>query len=271
MLYSYQKATDRVPSPGKTIPRHLRILPTLISSLGLGMVASVVWPIGSYQLSLLLSRQEVSSSLLSPITYEAFGSETAGQSDSGPTLVADIDYTKASNWFTFSPVDGQPPVIPGRESQFIDLTGEPGSRLPPETVADEYILAIPSLGIKQAKVRSDTDDLAKSLIQYQKTSFPGEAGAPVIFGHSTLPQFFNADNYLTIFSTLPTIKIGADIFIDYAGVKYIYRVSRMYEVKPNDVWVLKQDYNQKTLKLITCVPPGTKLRRLVVEAELIKT
>jgi len=271
MLYSYQKATDQVPSPGKTIPRHLRILPTLISSLGLGMVASVVWPIGSYQLAVLLSRQEVSSSLLSPITYEAFGSETGGQSDSGPTLVADIDYTKASNWFTFSPVDGQPPVIPGRESQFIDLTGESGSRLPPETIADEYILAIPSLGIKQAKVRSDTDDLSKSLIQYQKTSFPGEAGAPVIFGHSTLPQFFNAGNYLTIFSTLPTIKIGADIFIDYAGVKYIYRVSRMYEVKPNDVWVLKQDYNQKTLKLITCVPPGTKLRRLVVEAELIKT
>ena len=271
MLYSYQKATDKVPSPGKMIPRHLRILPTLISSLGLGMVASVVWPIGSYQLALLLSRQEVGSSLLSPISYEAFGSEAGLETDLGPTLVADIDYTKASNWFTFSPVDGPEPVVPESESAFIDLSGEPGGRLPVETVTDEYILAIPSLGIKQAKVRSDTDDLAKSLIQYKKTPFPGQAGSPVVFGHSTLPQFFSVSNYLTIFSTLPTIKLGADIFIDYAGVKYTYRVSRMYEVKPNDIWVLKQDYNQKKLKLITCVPPGTKLRRLVVEAELIKT
>ena len=86
-----------------------------------------------------------------------------------------------------------------------------------------------------------------------------------------LRQFFNPKNYLTIFSTLPSLKIGADIFVDYAGVKYTYRVSKMYEVKPNEFWVLKQDYNNKILKLITCVPPGTKLRRLVVEAELIKT
>ena len=76
---------------------------------------------------------------------------------------------------------------------------------------------------------------------------------------------------MTIFSTLPNLKLGADIFVDYAGVKYTYRVSKMYEVKPNEFWVLKQDYNKKILKLITCVPPGTKLRRLVIEAELIKT
>ncbi len=270
MLYSYQKATDQVPSPGKIIPAHLRIIPTLVSALGLGMVASVAWPIVSYQLFQIFSRSEARTSLLSPITYESFASE--GDPDQNePVLVADIDYTKASNWFTFLPtVVGSTPQFES-QSRFIELESSiSGTPLPPQQPL-EYSLAIPSLGIKRATVKANLDDLTKSLIQYQPSSFPGLAGAPVIFGHSTLPQFFNANNYLTIFSTLPTIKLGADIFVDYGGVKYTYRVNRLYEVKPDEVWVLGQDYNQKTIKLITCVPPGTKLRRLVVEAQLIKT
>lgn len=268
MLYSYQKATPQTPSPGKIIPRYLRILPTLVSSLGLGLVASVIWPMASYNLSLKLNSSSNKNNLLSPIIYESFASE-ANTNINEPTLIADVDYTKASNWFTFSPADSV--TTPTGQSQFINLNGQSSILTQQPTKEEEYRLAIPSLDIKEAIVKANTDDLTKSLIQYQQTAFPGEAGAPVIFGHSTLPQFFNPENYLTIFSTLPTIKIGADIFVDYAGVKYTYRVSNIYEVKPTEFWVLKQDYTKKIMKLITCVPPGTKLRRLVVEAELIKS
>lgn len=270
MLYSYQKATEQTPSPGKVIPAHIKIIPTLVSAVGLGLVASVAWPVASYQYSALLNRTQSESSLLSPITYESFASEPNGQDENKPVLISDVDYTKASNWFTFLP--SEPSVTPVFESQskFLQLDGTP-SGVPLVQKQSEYSLAIPSLGIKQATVKADTDDLTKSLIQYRQSSSPGLAGSPVIFGHSTLPQFFNVNNYLTIFSTLPTIKVGADIFIDYAGVRYTYRVNRLYEVEPNEIWVLGQDYNQKMLKLITCVPPGTKLRRLVVEAQLIKS
>lgn len=272
MLYSYQKATKEMPSPGKVIPRYLKILPTMISSLGLGLVASVIWPMASYNLSQVLNQNTDRNNLLSPIIYESFASENNTATQNEPTLIADVDYTRASNWFTFSPSDTNAGPIPG-QSEFINLNNLPASTDVTEkpVTQQEYQIAIPTLGIKEARVRADTDDLTKSLIQYPHTAYPGEPGAPVIFGHSTLPQFFKQTNYLTIFSTLPTLKIGDDIFIDYAGVKYTYRVSKMFEVKPNEIWVLKQDYSQKTLKLITCVPPGTKLRRLVVEAELIKT
>lgn len=269
MLYSYQKATREIPSPGKIIPRYLRILPTLVSSLGLGLVASVVWPIASYNLSLRMKDDGNRNNLLSPIIYESFANENATAVNE-PTLIADVDYTKASNWFAFSSTDATSGSLPG-QSQFIDLNGQPSLITQKLTKETDYQLAIPSLGIKDAIVKANSDDLTKSLIQYQQTAFPGEPGAPVIFGHSTLPQFFNPNSYLTIFSTLPTVKIGDDIFVDYAGVKYTYRVNNMYEVKPSDFWVLKQDYTKKILKLITCVPPGTKLRRLVVEAELIKS
>lgn len=279
MLYSYQKATSDMPSPGKVIPRYLKILPTIVSSLGLAMVASVVWPMASYNLSQVLNQSEDRNNLLSPIIYESFASESQPKFEEELTLIGEIDYTRASNWFTFSPTDSGVNALPG-QSEFINLNEMPtptyrpkGSKvIPPKPEPEnEYQLAIPSLGIKTAIVRANTDDLTKSLVQYRQTSYPGELGAPVIFGHSTLPQFFRATNYLSIFSTLPTMKLGDDIFVDYAGVKYTYRVNKMYEVKPNEVWVLKQDYSNKSLKLITCVPPGTKLRRLVVEAELIKS
>lgn len=267
MLYSYVKATDKTPSPGKLVPRYIRILPTIISSLGLGLVASVLWPVGSYQLSVLTNKDVPRSGLISPVVYESYASE-GEEVDSGPELIADVDYTKASNWFTFSPLSGET-ALPG-QSGFIDLNALDPSTSTAPVIASEYLLAIPSLGINEATVKANIDDLSKSLIQYFNTALPGEPGSPVIFGHSTLPQFFNPKNYLSIFSTLPNIKVGADIFVDYAGVKYTYRVSKKYEVKPNEIWVLRQDYNSKTLKLITCVPPGTKLRRLVVEAEIIK-
>lgn len=271
MLYSYQKATPDHPSPGKVIPRHLKAIPVLISSIGLGLVASVAWPMASYNVTSFFNTKNQDLGLLSPIIYESLASESESNSNL-PTVLSEVDYTKASNWFTFSPESAPAETSDESISEFINLNPKEKSPKDELTVREtEYQLAIPSLGIKEATVKTDSEDLAKSLIQYRQTALPGQLGAPIIFGHSTLPQFFNPGNYLTIFSTLPKIKIGSDVFVTYAGVKYTYRISKMFEVKPNEIWVLRQDYSKKTLRLITCVPPGTKLRRLVVEADLIPT
>jgi sortase A len=91
----------------------------------------------------------------------------------------------------------------------------------------------------------------------------------VVFGHSILPQFFNPNNYMAIFSTLHTLELGDAIFVTYGDIKYQYQVIDMFEVQPKDVDVLDQDYNDKYLLLITCTPPGTYLRRLVVKTKLV--
>jgi sortase A len=93
-------------------------------------------------------------------------------------------------------------------------------------------------------------------------------GNTVIFGHSVLPQFYNPKNYLTIFSTLYKLKQGSILLIDYDNSQYKYVVDEMYEVKPTDLSVLEQRYDQKVLTLITCSPPGTYLRRLIIKASL---
>lgn len=244
MLYAYKKATSQVPSPGHTIPKHLRFLPTLISSVGLAVITFVIWPILDYQYS--FTSFFLSNNLLSPLHYNSFAISSVQE----PTVLLGVDYTKARNWFDTNNENIIFPSIPNNISS--------------------YLLSIPSLNIEQAEVGMEDEDLSLHLVHYPQTALPGQKGSPVIFGHSTLPQFFDPHDYTSIFSTLPNIKQGEEIILTYDGIKYIYQVVRIYEVKPSDTYVLRQDYNQTSLKLITCVPPGTKLKRLVVESKLIK-
>lgn len=248
MLYSYRKATPGNPHPGRRIPLYLKTIPTLVSALGLAILAGVAYPVVSYQFSNLRLFNLDDSGLLSPAYYQS-----QAQDEGEPVVVSGLDFTKASSWFPGTPQNN----LFASKKTFGD------------NVPDFYTLSIPSLGIFDANVALRDEDLTKHLVQYPQTALPGQIGSPVIFGHSTLPQFFDPKKYTTIFSTLPKIKVGSDIFVTYDGVEYTYRISKTFEVKPKELWVLRQEYSDKTLKLITCVPPGTTLRRLVVEANLI--
>ena len=112
--------------------------------------------------------------------------------------------------------------------------------------------------------------MGKSLVHYGGTALPGDWGNTVIFGHSVLPQFFNPKNYKTIFSTLPTLEKKDKILIDFDGITYFYEVYELKVVSPDDVSVLEQRYDTSYLSLVTCVPPGTYWKRLIVKARLKK-
>jgi sortase A len=253
MLYGYRKATSANPHPGRFLPGYVKAAPTILSAIGLGVVGSVVWPLISYNIQTFPIFNQENSGLLSPISYESQADNGTG----GPKVLSGVDYTKASSWF------------PGSENNDIfNQFKDPQASVVGKT-QDTYQISIPSLGIENAIVSIKSEDLTKSLIQYPETALPGQSGSPVIFGHSTLPQFFDPQKYTTIFSTLPKVKVGSDIFVTYDGLKYTYRVNKLYEVKPSELWVLRQDYSEKTLKVVTCVPPGTTLKRLIVEADLI--
>ncbi len=160
----------------------------------------------------------------------------------------ELDLAKASNWFD------------GLDKEKFD-----------SSAIKYYTISIPSLKIKDATVAIGGEDLSQSLIQYPGTALPGKQGNAVIFGHSILPQFFNPKDYLTIFSTLPEIKKNDEVFVEYDGISYEYRVEDMFEVRPADIQILEQDTSDSFLTLITCVPPGHPLspRRLIVRARLI--
>ena len=83
-------------------------------------------------------------------------------------------------------------------------------------------------------------------------------------------QLFNPKNYKSIFSTLPTLKKGDSIYIKSDGVQYRYVVYDMTVTDPDDLSPLEQQFDHAYVTLITCVPPGTYLRRLNVKAKLEK-
>jgi LPXTG-site transpeptidase (sortase) family protein len=249
-MYSYQKATKDNPHPGRKIPLYLKTIPTLISALGLAILGGIGYPVVSYQFKDFKLFDFSDKGLLSPIYYES-----QADNNQEPVIVTGLDYTKASSWF------------PGSIQN--ELFTKPQVEIIPESIPDFYHLSIPSLGITDAVVSLKDEDLKAHLVQFPQTALPGQSGAPVIFGHSTIPSFYNPDKYTTIFSNLPKVKIGSDIFAKFNGTEYTYRITKVYEVKPNELWVLKQNYANKTIKVVTCVPPGTTLRRLVVEGSLI--
>ena len=224
-------------------------------TLGIAIFTTVAYPLINYQFAFAPSFQK--SSLVSPIIPISANVESMMpkkvekvEAKDNPTFVDEVvntafDYTDASNWFAGST----------KSKEAIDYA--------------IYNLYIPKLRISNAVVRSDHTDLKESLIHYPGTAFPGNLGNSVIFGHSVLPQFFNPTNYLTIFSTLPTLKPGDTLEIMADGATYTYKISQMYETAPDDLSPLAQVYNGRYLTLITCTPPGTYLRRLIIKAYII--
>lgn len=212
----------------------LKICAVIWGISGLVILFSVFLPIFQYEVA---SRQRYPE-LLSPIVEE----------DVQNTASFDLDYTRASNWF-----------VGGAKSEDFVIAG-----------VDYYTISIPALKIENATVAIGGEDLSESLIQYPGTAPPGKIGNAVIFGHSILPQFFDPENYLAIFSTLPMLKRGNSIYINYDGISYKYRVESLFEVRPTDTQVLEQGASDSFISLVTCTPPGHPLkpRRLIVRARL---
>lgn len=257
---------ERTDSIKRKVPAFIRygalVLPIFFITSGLFLVGNAVVPILGYYVSTLPLLR--AASLTSPIPdnqtldvtpiviAEAKATDTSRYTD-GPVMIdTELDYTNLSNWFG------------GGTPSELQKIGE-----------ERFTLDIPTLKITNAEVVIGGTDLNKSLIQYPGTALPGDKGAPVIFGHSVLRQFYNPNlknprRYNSIFSTIMTLKKGDEIFVTYKGTRYTYIVQEKTEVKPEDTYILNQKYDASQLKLVTCVPEGTYLRRGVVLAQLVK-
>jgi len=240
MSYLYVKSLPKVAHSKNNISlKRKKIFASFFLVSGILLFLSVVLPILQFQLGYSTKFNQI----LNPLSSQFYNN---------PSLVlgeANTDYTQLSNWF-------------------VNDTSTTITSPPPTTSLSSYFLSIPKLKINQAEVIFDSTDLKNSLIHYSKTALPGQYGSPVIFGHSVLPQFFNPKSYITIFSTLHKLEQGDEIYINFDQIRYKYLVEEMFEVQPTDLSVLEQRFDGRYLTLITCSPPGTYLRRLIVKAQL---
>lgn len=212
----------------------IKICAGVMALSGITILFSTLFPILSYE----WEASQKYPILISPLVNEETGDFKFSSSDS----------TKLTTWFNEN-----------KEKDFISQK------------VQFYTLSIPKLKIESATVALGKEDLKENLVQYPGTALPGKTGNTVVFGHSILPQYYDPANYTSIFSTLSTLKKGDEIYADYDGISYKYRVESMFEVRPSDVQILEQTSNNSYLSLVTCSPPGHPLkpRRLIVRARLV--
>lgn len=237
-MYSYQKARPQTRNKRSWRKRpglswFLSLLPFILVSIGLGFIASVFWPMLSWRINYL---PQTTPEIIKPIPEAV-----AREARTGGEL------TRASSWFPLAP--------PQKPS---------ASRI------SSYTLSVPKLKIFDATTIIGGEDLEKNLIHYGGTALPGEYGKVVIFGHSVLPQFFNPKSYKAIFSTIHTLRPGDEIFLTFDGIEYKYKVFSLEVVDPANISVLEQKYDDFYLALVTCTPPGTYWKRLIVNARIEK-
>lgn len=134
----------------------------------------------------------------------------------------------------------------------------------------QFRVTIPKLKIKDATVKVDSLNFFTSLAHFPGSALPGEVGNSFITGHSVLPQFADPKNYRAIFTKLSDLEVGDDVHVEMAGQTFHYVVQYAKVVNPQDLSVLAPiSQNGRNLTLMTCVPPGTSTKRLVVITSLI--
>lgn len=143
-------------------------------------------------------------------------------------------------------------------------------------VPPENTLNIPKLNMRVPVIYDSAPDeesfqksLERGVVHYTGTARPGQPGNVVMFGHSS-NDWWEPGDYKFVFVLLSRMKVDDIIGVDYNGKRHYYVVTNIKVVDPTAIEVLYPT-QVPTLTLITCTPPGTSLKRLIVQAREAKS
>jgi LPXTG-site transpeptidase (sortase) family protein len=144
-----------------------------------------------------------------------------------------------------------------------------------QPVSTEFGIVIPKIGAN-AKVIPQVNPYDSK--QYQQaltlgvahaggSALPGAIGNIFIFSHSSV-NFYDALRYNSIFYLLDKLEKNDTIILYYTGNRFTYHVTNKKIVSPDAIQYLTapERYTQM-LTLMTCWPPGTSYKRLLVLAD----
>lgn len=107
--------------------------------------------------------------------------------------------------------------------------------------------------------------LAHGIAHAKGSVFPGRIGTMFLFSHSSA-DFLTATRYNSVFYLLDKLETGDAVYAILNGKSYLYRVTEKHVVAPSDTMPMTRRADRPELTLMTCWPPGTSLKRLVVTA-----
>lgn len=131
----------------------------------------------------------------------------------------------------------------------------------------EARLVIPKIGVEAPISWNTTDSnlnetLLSGIAHSAGTALPGQVGNIFLVGHSSYYSWVKSD-YKNVFTLLDQLNPGDKIYLQSASTVFTYQVNDSIVVSSQETWVMDQGpgYN---LSLMTCVPVGTNLNRLIV-------
>jgi sortase A len=145
---------------------------------------------------------------------------------------------------------------------------------PGEVIPNGNFLLIPKIGVnapiifaQSANEKAIQGDLKSGVVHYKDTALPGETGNSFITGHSS-NYWWDKGKYNYIFANLNRLALGDQAKIYYNGNKFLYQVKKIEVVEPSNVNALQQT-TTPTLTLMTCTPPGTSWKRLIIKLDQV--
>lgn len=135
-------------------------------------------------------------------------------------------------------------------------------------------IVIPKIGVEAPIIWNVPEDqvdekLLEGVAHSQGTALPGQKGNVFITGHSSY-YIWSDSAYKDVFALLENLSPDDKIYVQYQGENFEYEVAESKVVSPGELSVMNQgdSYN---LTLMTCVPIGTNLNRLIIIANQIST
>ncbi|WP_232697477.1 class D sortase [Brevibacillus daliensis] len=127
----------------------------------------------------------------------------------------------------------------------------------------EGILRIDEIDLQLPILHGATDHNMKTTVaSIENTGKAGEVGNYAIAGHRNYTYGRN-------FNRLDEMKMGDTIEVDNGEQQFEYIVTEKLYVKPEDVWVLKGNGENKEITLVTCHPMENPTHRLIIKGKIL--
>lgn len=110
-----------------------------------------------------------------------------------------------------------------------------------------------------------TNALQEGVAHAAGTHFPGQGRLVYLFSHSTDTPL-NFARYNAVFFLVRKLEVGDRIIVYFMGEEHKYVVTNKVITEASDTSWLTDKGDGERLVLQTCDPPGTSIRRLIIEA-----
>jgi len=166
-------------------------------------------------------------------------------------------------------------VSPGdlsNDALIVDPTANPNVGPEPKLIIPKINVEVPVdysvTGLTESQIQTSLRDGATHYNLPGADAVPGQYGNTVILGHSS-NDVFNQGKYKFVFVLLDRVQVGDTFYLNYNSKRYIYKVTKTQVIDPTQVSVLQIGTDKAMATLVTCTPPGTALKRLLIFGEQI--